>query len=121
MIKDEILKLKNNDVFKKIYSKWRMRRFRDPTLTLEMIQRASLMEYEEHLKYNTPYTTPTSEPEPNEYYVVVNGKSMLNSTWRKMIETQKIKGVTEPEQRDDDPIRDYLLSLFRDEEPNSPV
>jgi len=92
MIKSEILKLKHNDIFKKIYSKWRMRRFRDKTLTLEMIQRGALWEYGELMKQQN--TQQTNDEDPNDYYVMVHGKSMLNSEWKKLMELQRVKADT---------------------------
>jgi len=118
--KQAIKKLRGIPLWDLIYNKWKMKRHRsNDEISLEQCRREALLEYyrtKEQIKYEQrPSEHSEMEKEPD-YYVVINGRSMLNSTWQRMKQIQREKG-TSPSTHPDEELRLYLLSLFRDEEP----
>ena len=117
MIKDEIDKLKHNEVFKRIYSKWRMRRQRDKTISLEMAQSGALWEYGEKTKeQNTTQTEDT--PDPENYYVRIGGRTYSNKEWKELMALQKRLADTSinPSPEWELLTVNYLKRMFKEDE-----
>jgi len=113
-----IKKLRGIPLWDRIYGRWKMKRHRsNDEISLEECRREALLEYyrtKEAIKYEQrPSEHSEMEKEPD-YYVVVNGRTMLNSQWQRMKQIQREKGVS-PSMHPDEELRLYLLSHFRED------
>jgi len=134
-LKQSVKKLRNDKLFQKIYNKWKKRRSRyEDKISLEDARKEALLEYyslREMIKSVKPNLNPDDydnfvnnelvliskrreeETIQKDFYVVVAGKSMLNSRWQRLKQIQSEKG-TSPTITPDKQLQLYLLSLFKD-------
>jgi hypothetical protein len=119
-LKQQVDKLRQNPLFSKIYAKHRQRRVRSKgKISLERTQLNALKEFLQTFEQETT-NTKTLETD-NDYYILVAGKSMLNSEWKRLIQTQKELGdvLVNPSPNWELRHIHYLKSLFRkDEKPH---
>ena len=128
-LEEQIKKLRGRSLFETIYNRHKQRRHRNKSISLQRVRELTLSEYyliRQQLKIlgkeditacseERPTTIPDATINKEEdYYIVVGGKSMLNSTWRRMIEKQREAG-TSPTPSPDQQLQRYLLSLFKND------
>jgi hypothetical protein len=117
-LKEQVKKLRDNPLFTRIYNKHKKRRQRNPEISLERTQLNALKEFLETLRQMEQGLEPLNDEEiVNDYYIVINGKSMLNSEWKRLIELQRQLGDTSlnPSPLWENRSVRYLKNLFRDD------
>ena len=121
-LKQVVKRLRKDMVFQRIYAKHKKRHSRhEDTITLEDARKGALLEFytlKEQIKYEQKPPEHSEREEKPDFYVVINGKSMLNSEWRRLIQEQKRVGDTKvfPSRHPDSYVYVYLKSLFKNDD-----
>lgn len=118
-LKTQVDKLRSNPLFSKIYAKHRQRRVRSKCkISLERTQLNALKEYVSLLRTYEQEAPNIKETLDNDYYVLINGKSRLNSEWQRLKQTQREMGDTKINPSPNWELRHihYLKNLFRDKD-----
>lgn len=116
-LEQQIKKLRGNIIFERCYNKHKKRRQRDKTISLEKCRLDTIKEYLQILKTYEDNKPNMEEIEKvQDYYVMINGVSMLDSEWKRLVAEQQRCGDTKvfPSRHPDSYAYVILKSLFKD-------
>jgi len=119
-LEQQIKALRGNSTFETIYNKYKQKRHRDKSISLRRCRELALSEYYlllQRLKTEGNVSAPEETELEEDYYVMVGGKSMLNSEWKRLLAEQKRCGDTKvfPSRDPESYGTEYLKSLFRND------
>ena len=118
-LKTQVDKLRSNPLFSKIYAKHRQRRVRsNGKISLEKCQLNALKEFVERLReLEMGIEDLDTTEQNNDFHVMIAGEPMLNSEWKRLIQTQKEMGDVSLNPSPNWELRHihYFKRLFRDD------